>query len=85
LQNRDSTFRVLYRDELREKAPAVLEVGASERAKSEFTARCPEEQQETIWACFKGVAGKIDAPARAGILASFEPEGEAFVTFVTPE
>ena len=25
-----------------------------------------------------------DAPARAGILASFEPEGEAFVTFVTP-
>jgi len=32
-----------------------------------------------------GVAGKIDAPARAGILASFEPEGEAFVTFVTPD
>lgn len=24
-----------------------------------------------------GVAGKIDVPARAGILASFEPEGEA--------
>ena len=32
-----------------------------------------------------GVAGKIDAPAHAGILASFEPEGEAFVTFVTPD
>jgi len=64
----------------------VLEVGASERAKLEFTARCPEEQQETYLGLFlKGVAGKIDAPARAGILASFEPEGEAFVTFVTPE
>jgi hypothetical protein len=32
-----------------------------------------------------GVGREIDAPARAGILASFEPEGEAaFVTFVTP-
>jgi hypothetical protein len=26
---------------------------------------------------FSGLAGKIDTPARAGILASFEPEGEA--------
>ena len=58
--------------------------GIIERTNS-FTARCPEEQQELSGPFFKGVAGKIDAPARAGILASFEPEGEAFVTFVTPE
>lgn len=56
--------------------------GVIERTNS-FTARCPEEQQELPGQFFWG-SREDDAPVRAGILASFEPEGEAFVTFVTP-
>lgn len=42
-----------------------------------FTGPLSRKNSKNYLVIICGVAGKIDTPARAGILASFEPEGEA--------
>lgn len=63
---------------------AMPDTSASPNARTCSRARCPEEQQELPGHYLWG-SREDDAPVRAGILASFEPEGEAFVTYVTPD
>jgi len=54
---------------------AMLTLSVAERA-NVFTGPLSRKNSKS-YLVFSGLAGKIDTPARAGILASFEPEGEA--------
>jgi hypothetical protein len=57
--------------------------GVTERA-NVFTGPLPGRTARNYLVIICGVAGKIDAPARAGILASFEPEGEPLDCLCNP-
>lgn len=63
---------------------AMLTPRASPNARIGSRLGCPEEQQEITCSFFKWGSREIDAPAHAGILASFEPEGEPLCYLFNP-